>query len=59
MHYHFSGKGHFKGRWEEATGMYQRIMQQGEPINYITALRDQRSHFLSYYYYFLLPDNKV
>ncbi|CAM9764758.1 unnamed protein product, partial [Hapterophycus canaliculatus] len=55
-HYHYSTFGIFEGRCKQATQMYEQIMQEGERISYVTVLRNQRSHFLSYYYYFVQPE---
>lgn len=33
--------------------------QETEPVNYITVVRSPREHFLSHYYYYLQPTNKV
>lgn len=59
MHYHYTSAGEFGGRWEMARKHYQNIMREEERINYITVLRSPRSHFLSYYYYFIQPDTQV
>ncbi|CBJ28709.1 Sulfotransferase [Ectocarpus siliculosus] len=56
MHYHYTAYGSFDGRWAEAKAMYEKIMREGERINYITVVRSQRSHFLSYYYYYVQPE---
>lgn len=59
MHYHYTVSGSFQGRWAQATSMYEKIMQQDERINYITVVRNPRSHFLSYYYYYVQPEVQV
>lgn len=59
MHYHYTTAGSFKGPWSRATGMYEKIMQEGERISYITVVRQPRTHFLSYYYFFVQPVVKV
>lgn len=59
MHYHYTVSGNFQGRWAHATAMYEKIMQEEERISYITVLRSPRSHFLSYYYYYVQPEVQV
>lgn len=59
MHYHYTASGDFKGRWQQATGFYEDIMQEDERISYISVVRDHRSHFLSFYYYFVQPEVEV
>lgn len=59
MHYHYTSSGTFNGRWEHVKEMYSDIMMADERVNFITVLRDSRSHFLSYYYYFIQPEVKV
>ncbi len=59
MHYHYTVSGNFQGRWAQATSMYKQIMQEEERISYVTVLRSPRSHFLSYYYYYVQPEVQV
>ncbi|CAB1115715.1 unnamed protein product [Ectocarpus sp. CCAP 1310/34] len=55
MHYHISPRGQYMGTWNEAVTHYRVIMRNPDDINFITVLREPRSHLLSYYYYFLQP----
>eukprot|EP00904_Undaria_pinnatifida_P012659 jgi/Undpi1/8523/HiC_scaffold_25.g10990.m1 len=59
MHYHISGNGHLSGSWSDAYDNYLRIMQDPDHINFVTVMREPRSHFISYYYYYLQPDNQL
>lgn len=59
MHYHHAWNGFYSGTWEEAKTKYSQIMSDTEDVNYVTVLREPVSHYLSYYYYFLNPINKV
>lgn len=59
MHYHISGRGQYSGSWPDALNQYRQIMRDPDNINFVTVLREPRSHLLSYYYYYLEPDTKV
>lgn len=59
MHYHISGRGQYDGTWSDALEYYRQIMRDPDNINFITMLREPRSHLLSYYYYYLEPETKV
>lgn len=59
MHYHIAWDGFYKGSWTEARTKYGRIMQDNADVNFVTVLREPVSHYLSYYYYFINPLNKV
>lgn len=59
MHYHHAWNGFYSGTWDHAKTKYSKIMSDQENVNYVTVLRDPVAHYLSYYYYFLNPINKV
>lgn len=59
MHYHHAWNGFYSGTWDEAKVKYSKIMSDQEDVNYVTVLREPVAHYLSYYYYFLNPINKV
>eukprot|EP00903_Cladosiphon_okamuranus_P011852 g11134.t2 len=59
MHYHITPKGQYQGTWDEAVKYYRGIMRHPDRINFITVLREPRSHLLSYYYYYLQPRNQL
>ena len=46
MHYHISPNGHYDGAWSDAQESYRGIMRDPDMINFITVLREPRSHFL-------------
>lgn len=48
MHYHIAPNGHYKGSWNNAVKYYRRIMRHPDHINFVTALREPRSHLLRY-----------
>lgn len=48
MHYHITANGHYKGSWSNAVKYYRRIMRHPDQINFVTALREPRSHLLRY-----------
>eukprot|EP00903_Cladosiphon_okamuranus_P011858 g11139.t1 len=58
MHYHISPFGQYDGTWEEAEQSYRKILRDSEPINFITVMREPRSHLLSYYSYYIQPQTK-
>ncbi|CAM9489564.1 unnamed protein product [Scytosiphon promiscuus] len=59
MHYHISVFGQYKGTWNDVEQAYRRILRHPDEVNFITVLREPRTHLLSYYYYFLQPETKV
>eukprot|EP00904_Undaria_pinnatifida_P012461 jgi/Undpi1/8345/HiC_scaffold_25.g10813.m1 len=60
MHYHITPKGQYLYPWSEARKNYRGIMRDPDHINFITIMREPRSHFLrSYYYYFIQPENQL
>ncbi|CAM9325575.1 unnamed protein product [Ectocarpus sp. 12 AP-2014] len=58
MHYHISARGQYKGTWNKAVTYYRKIMRNPDDINFVTVLREPRSHLLSYYYYYIQPQNE-
>lgn len=48
MHYHISPSGQYWGTWSKAAEYYRDIMRYPNRINYITVLREPRSHLLRY-----------
>ncbi|CAM9934952.1 unnamed protein product, partial [Ectocarpus sp. 13 AM-2016] len=59
MHYHITTQGQYTGTWDEAVKCYRRIMRDPDDINFVTVLREPRSHLLSYYYYYIQPRNQI
>ncbi|CAN0564455.1 unnamed protein product, partial [Ectocarpus sp. 12 AP-2014] len=59
MHYHHAWNGYYSGTWDQATAKYANIMSDQADVNYVTVLREPVAHYLSYYYYFLNPINKM
>lgn len=59
MHYHMSVFGDYDGTWRQAEMRYREIMRDPLHVNFITVLREPRSHLLSYYYFYLQPNTKV
>eukprot|EP00903_Cladosiphon_okamuranus_P020271 g18603.t1 len=59
MHYHHAWNGFYSGTWDQAKVKYSKIMSEEDDVNYVTVLREPVAHYLSYYYYFLNPINKV
>lgn len=59
MHYHHAWNGFYGGTWAEARSKYSEIMSDKSVVNYVTVLREPIAHYLSYYYYFINPINKV
>lgn len=49
MHYHVSPFGQYDGTWEEAENAYRGILRESEAVNFITVMREPRSHLLRYY----------
>ncbi|CAM9149828.1 unnamed protein product [Ectocarpus sp. 4 AP-2014] len=58
MHYHVSAFGQFEGSWRQAEQAYRRILRNTKAVNFVTVVREPRSHLLSYYYYFLQPQTQ-
>jgi len=48
VHYHTSATGKFNGTWPEAVAHYRNMMRNPDHINFVTVLREPRSHFLRY-----------
>lgn len=48
MHYHISPRGHLRYKWADAQESYRGIMRDPDNINFITVMREPRSHFLRY-----------
>ncbi|CAN0161576.1 unnamed protein product [Ectocarpus fasciculatus] len=59
MHYHHAWNGFYSGTWDQARSKYSKIMSDQADVNYVTVLREPVAHYLSYYYYFLNPINKM
>ena len=55
MHYHITPKGQYLYPWSEARKNYRGIMRDPDHINFITIMREPRSHFLRY---LLVPNTK-
>ncbi|CAM9406123.1 unnamed protein product, partial [Ectocarpus sp. 12 AP-2014] len=58
MHYHITPNAQYEGTWKDAVTYYRTIMRNPDDINFVTVLREPRSHLLSYYYYFIQPRNQ-
>ncbi|CBJ29126.1 hypothetical protein Esi_0135_0018 [Ectocarpus siliculosus] len=48
MHYHISHSGEYTGTWPQAENYFRRIMRHPDSINFVTVLREPRSHLLRY-----------
>lgn len=48
MHYHITPKGQYAGTWSDAVKYYRGIMRHPNRINFVTVLREPRSHLLRY-----------
>lgn len=46
MHYHISAAGRYGGTWSGAERAYRDIMRDPNNINFVTVLRDPRSHLI-------------
>lgn len=46
MHYHLSAFGQFDGSWRQAEQAYRRILRNTKAVNFITVVREPRSHLL-------------
>ncbi|CAB1103890.1 unnamed protein product [Ectocarpus sp. CCAP 1310/34] len=46
MHYHITARGQYWGTWNEAETYYRDIMRNPDDINFVTVLREPRSHLL-------------
>lgn len=53
MHLHIGTSTEFHMPWREAAEHFKTIMRDPDHINFVTLFREPRSHFLSYYYFFL------
>eukprot|EP00903_Cladosiphon_okamuranus_P017350 g15984.t1 len=58
MHYHISPSGWYDGTWQEAEQNYRKILRDSKPVNFITLMREPRSHLISYYYYYMQPETQ-
>ncbi|CAN0081990.1 unnamed protein product, partial [Ectocarpus sp. 6 AP-2014] len=56
MHYHISHSGEYTGTWPQAENYFRRIMRHPDSINFVTVLREPRSHLLSCYYFYIFPE---
>ncbi|CAM9357794.1 unnamed protein product [Ectocarpus fasciculatus] len=56
MHYHISHSGEYKSTWPQAENYFRRIMRYPDSINFVTVLREPRSHLLSCYYFYIFPE---
>ncbi|CAN0281962.1 unnamed protein product [Ascophyllum nodosum] len=59
FHYHITPTGQNKGTWNGAYLSFRTIMREPDTINFVTILREPRSHLLSYYYYYIQPKNQL
>lgn len=48
MHYHITPKGNYGGKWAQAEKYYRDIMRDPDNINFVTVLREPRSHVIRY-----------
>lgn len=46
MHYHITAFGNYRGTWSEAERAYRAIMRDPDDVNFMTVLRDPRSHLI-------------
>ena len=53
MHYHIGTSSRLGYAWDAVAEQYKTIMRDPDNINFVTVFREPRSHFLSYYYYFV------
>ena len=53
MHYHIGTSSSLGHTWNAVAEQYKTIMRDPDNINFVTIFREPRSHFLSYYYYFV------
>ena len=53
MHLHVARAWKLHTSWRVVAEQYKTIMRDPDHINFVTLFRDPRSHFLSFYYYFL------
>lgn len=53
MHYHIGTSWSLDHTWSVIVEHYKTIMRDPDNINFVTIFREPRSHFLSYYYYFV------
>lgn len=59
FHYHHVWDGYFRSNWDSAKSNFRDIMADPEDIAYVTVLREPLQHWLSYYYFYRQPENKV
>ena len=53
MHYHIGPSASLEMTWSVAAEHYKTIMRDPGNINFVTIFREPRSHFLSFFYYFI------
>lgn len=51
MHYHITVFGQYSGVWQDAEQQYRQLMRDPENVNFITIVREPRSHLLRYLVY--------
>ena len=55
IHYHITSRGQYLYPWSVARKNYRGIMRDPDNVNFITLMREPRSHFLRY---LLVPTTK-
>ena len=48
MHQYVSPNGHLDGHWADAKEKYRGVMRDPDNINFVTVMREPRSHFIRY-----------